>query len=162
MRDPELVKTAARAQHGRIVVGINAKDGMAAVEGCGVAAIVVTDIGRDGLKTGVNVPFTAKLAHAVSIPVTASDGVRDLSDIRSLKASGAPIAGTIFGRALYDWDIEAAEGPAVVCDNNHRAANQWPCRHSILSLHRRRGPSLMRRVELLEPFAQHQARAQIV
>lgn len=133
LRDPQLVKTAARALPGRIVVGIDAKDGMVAVEGwaetsdmkavdlarafegCGVAAIVATDIGRDGLKTGVNVPFTAELANAVSIPVIASGGVKSVEDIRALKASGAPIAGTILGRALYDGDIVASEaiGAAV-------------------------------------------------
>ena len=127
LRDPELVKTAARALPGRIVVGIDAKEGMVAVEGwaetsnmratdlakafegCGVAAIVATDIGRDGLKTGVNVPFTAELANAVTIPVIASGGVRSVEDIRLLRASSAPIAGTILGRALYDGDIDAAE-----------------------------------------------------
>ena len=127
LRDPELVKTAARAVPGRIVVGIDAKDGMVAVEGwaetsnmratdlakafegCGVAAIVATDIGRDGLKTGVNVPFTADLAIAVTIPVIASGGVRSVEDIRLLRASNAPIAGTILGRALYDGDIDPGE-----------------------------------------------------
>ncbi|MFO3797380.1 MAG: HisA/HisF-related TIM barrel protein, partial [Anaerolineales bacterium] len=72
-----------------------------------------TDIGRDGLKTGVNVPFTAELANTVSIPVIASGGVRDVNDIRTLKASGAPIAGTILGRALYDGDIVASEAIGV-------------------------------------------------
>ena len=127
LRDPELVKTAARALPGRIVVGIDAKEGMVAVEGwaetsnmratdlakafegCGVAAIVATDIGRDGLKTGVNVPFTAELAGAVTIPVIASGGVRSVEDIRLLRASSAPIAGTILGRALYDGDIDPGE-----------------------------------------------------
>ena len=127
LRDPELVKTAARALPGRIVVGIDAKEGMVAVEGwaetsnmratdlakafegCGVAAIVATDIGRDGLKTGVNVPFTAELANAVTIPVIASGGVRSVEDIRLLRASSAPIAGTILGRALYDGDIDPGE-----------------------------------------------------
>jgi phosphoribosylformimino-5-aminoimidazole carboxamide ribotide isomerase len=134
LRDPELVKTAARALPGRIVVGIDAKEGMVAVEGwaetsnmratdlakafegCGVAAIVATDIGRDGLKTGVNVPFTAELANAVTIPVIASGGVRSVEDIRLLRASGAPIAGTILGRALYDGDIDAAEAVRAACD----------------------------------------------
>ncbi|HRJ01343.1 MAG TPA: HisA/HisF-related TIM barrel protein, partial [Hyphomonas sp.] len=131
LRDPELVKSAARDLPGRIVVGIDAKDGMVAVEGwaetsdmkaaelakafegCGVAAIVATDIGRDGLKTGVNVPFTADLARAVSIPIIASGGVKSVEDIRALKASGAPIAGTILGRALYDGDIDAGEAVSV-------------------------------------------------
>lgn len=127
LRDPELVKTAARALPGRIVVGIDAKDGMVAVEGwaetsdmratelakafegCGVAAIIATDISRDGLKTGVNIPFTAELANTVTIPIIASGGVKSVNDIYALRASGAPIAGTILGRALYDGDIDAAE-----------------------------------------------------
>jgi len=127
LRDPELVKTAARALPGRIVVGIDAKAGMVAVEGwaetsdmratelakafegCGVAAIIATDISRDGLKIGVNVPFTADLANAVTIPIIASGGVRNVDDIRTLRAANAPIAGTILGRALYDGDIDAGE-----------------------------------------------------
>ena len=127
LRDPELVKAAARALPGQVVVGIDAKNGMVAVEGwaetsdmkatelakafegCGVAAIVATDIGRDGLKTGVNVPFTAELANTVSIPVIASGGVASTDDIRALMAADAPIAGSILGRALYDGDIVAGE-----------------------------------------------------
>ena len=132
LRDPDLVKEAARALPGRIVVGIDAKDGHVAVEGwaetsdmkatelakafegCGVAAIVATDIGRDGLKTGVNVPFTAELANTVSIPVIASGGVASVDDIRALIAADAPIAGSILGRALYDGDIVAGEVLSVV------------------------------------------------
>ena len=127
LRDPELVKEAARALPGQVVVGIDAKHGMVAVEGwaetsdikatelakafegCGVAAIVATDIGRDGLKTGVNVPFTAELANTISIPIIASGGVARVDDIRALIAADAPIAGSILGRALYDGDIVAAE-----------------------------------------------------
>ena len=127
LRDPELVKEAARALPGQVVVGIDAKHGMVAVEGwaetsdikatelakafegCGVAAIVATDIGRDGLKTGVNVPFTAELANTVSIPIIASGGVASTDDIRALIAADAPIAGSILGRALYDGDIVAGE-----------------------------------------------------
>jgi phosphoribosylformimino-5-aminoimidazole carboxamide ribotide isomerase len=132
LRDPELVKAAARALPGQVVVGIDAKDGMVAVEGwaetsdmkatelakafegCGVAAIVATDIGRDGLKTGVNVPFTAELANTVSLPLIASGGVASVDDIRALIAADAPIAGSILGRALYDGDIVAAEALEVV------------------------------------------------
>ncbi len=127
LRDPELVKSAARDLPGRIVVGIDAKNGMVAVEGwaetsdmraadlakafegCGVTAIIATDISRDGLKTGVNVSFTADLANSVSIPIIASGGVKSVDDIRALRTSGAPIAGTILGRALYDGDIDAGE-----------------------------------------------------
>lgn len=131
LRDPELVKAAARDLPGQVVVGIDAKDGMVAVEGwaetsdmkatelakafegCGVAAIVATDIGRDGLKTGVNVPFTANLANTVSIPIIASGGVASVDDIRALIAADAPIAGSILGRALYDGDIVAGEALRV-------------------------------------------------
>lgn len=124
VRDPDFVKACAKAHPGRIAVGIDAREGFVAVEGwaevsdlnavnlakafedSGVAAIIVTDIGRDGLKTGVNVHLTAELANAVSIPVIASGGVRSVEDITSLRASGAPIAGSILGRALYDGDID--------------------------------------------------------
>ncbi len=129
VRDPQLVRDAARACPGRIVVGIDARAGRVAVEGwaetsdmpatelarafegCGVAAIVATDIGRDGTKTGVNVDFTAELAAAVTIPVIASGGVGSVADITALRTAGGPrpIAGAILGRALYDGDIGPAE-----------------------------------------------------
>ena len=129
VRNPELVKEAARALPGKIVVGIDAKDGMVAVEGwaetsdmaatelakafegCGVSAIIATDIGRDGMKTGVNVAYTAELACAVQVPIIASGGVASVQDIRDLRAarSTKPIAGSILGRALYDGDIDPGE-----------------------------------------------------
>lgn len=134
LRDPELVRAAARDLPGRIMVGIDARGGRVAVEGwaetsdmdaldlacafegCGVAGLVVTDISRDGLKTGVNVDFTAELASAVSIPVIASGGVAAVTDIRALKAAPAPIAGCILGRALYDGDIDPAQAiEAATC-----------------------------------------------
>ena len=125
LRDPELVKAAAAALPGQVVVGIDAKDGMVAVEGwaetsdmkavdlakafegCGVAALIVTDIARDGMKTGVNVAFTGEIADAVSIPVIASGGVASVQDIHDLRAhTGArQISGSILGRALYDGDL---------------------------------------------------------
>lgn len=133
LRDPDLVKAAARALPGQVVVGIDAKDGMVAVEGwaatsnmtaidlakafegCGVTALIVTDIARDGMKTGVNVEFTGALADAVSIPVIASGGVASVQDIHDLRAySGKrPISGSILGRALYDGDLIPSDAIAA-------------------------------------------------
>lgn len=129
LRDPQLVKDAARALPGQVVVGIDAKDRKVAVEGwaetsdiaavelakafegCGVAALIVTDIARDGMKTGVNVAFTGELADAVSIPVIASGGVASVQDIHDLRAHKGEraIAGSILGRALYDGDLGPTE-----------------------------------------------------
>ena len=133
LRDPELVKSAARDLPGKVVVGIDAKDGYVAVEGwaeksdikavelakifegCGVAGLVVTDISRDGMKTGVNVRFTSEMADAVTIPVIASGGVASVADIRNLRQAGGKrlISGTILGRALYDGDIDPVEAIKV-------------------------------------------------
>jgi len=128
VRNPKLVKDAARAFPGQVAVGIDARDGQVAVqgwaeatdmravelakafEGCGVAAIIVTDIARDGLKTGVNIALTGELADAVSIPVIASGGLRSVYDITALsQRRGTPIEGAILGRALYDGDIDPTE-----------------------------------------------------
>ncbi|MBU6471997.1 MAG: 1-(5-phosphoribosyl)-5-[(5-phosphoribosylamino)methylideneamino]imidazole-4-carboxamide isomerase, partial [Alphaproteobacteria bacterium] len=126
LNDPGLVKEAARAFPGRIVVGADAKSGRIATQGwaetsdltpaelggrfedAGVAAILFTDIDRDGLLRGVNVAATAALARAVTIPVIASGGVSDIADIEALIAAGEPnIEGVVIGRALYDGRIEA-------------------------------------------------------
>jgi phosphoribosylformimino-5-aminoimidazole carboxamide ribotide isomerase len=127
VRNPALVRESAQRFPGRIAVGIDARNGMVAVdgwtadagiaaaelalryEGAGIAAIIFTDIVRDGMLQGVNVEATAEIASAVSIPVVASGGVRSVDDIRRLKMSGAPIAGVIIGRALYDGRIDPAE-----------------------------------------------------
>jgi phosphoribosylformimino-5-aminoimidazole carboxamide ribotide isomerase len=133
VRNPKLVKDAARAFPGHVAVGVDARDGRVAVqgwaettdmqavelakafEGCGVAAIIVTDIARDGLKTGVNVALTGELADAVSIPIIASGGVASVDDLRALKArKGTPIEGSILGRALYDGDIDPTEALLAV------------------------------------------------
>lgn len=127
LRNPELVKEAAGAHPGRIAVGIDAKDGKVAVEGwaetseleagemarrfedAGVAAIIFTDIARDGMLGGVNVEATAKLANSVRIPVIASGGVAGIGDIEALLATKEPnIQGVIIGRALYDGRIDPA------------------------------------------------------
>ncbi|MEO1306110.1 MAG: 1-(5-phosphoribosyl)-5-[(5-phosphoribosylamino)methylideneamino]imidazole-4-carboxamide isomerase [Pseudomonadota bacterium] len=133
LRDPDLVRAAATALPGQVVVGIDAKDGMVAVEGwaetsdmkavelakafegCGVAGLIVTDIARDGMKTGVNVDFTGEIADAVSIPVIASGGVASVQDIHDLRARVGihPIYGSILGRALYDGDLTAADALAA-------------------------------------------------
>lgn len=125
VRNPAFVKDAAKAHPKRIVVGIDARDGFVAVQGwaeastlsaidlakrfedAGVAAIIFTDIARDGMLGGVNVVATAELARAVSIPVIASGGVNGVRDIEALAQSGANIAGVVIGRALYDGRIDA-------------------------------------------------------
>lgn len=129
VRDPALVREAAAAFPNQVAVGIDARDGMVAVEGwaettdvtatdlarqfedAGVAAIIYTDIDRDGAMQGPNVAATAALAHAVSIPVIASGGVSSMADLKALKECGAPLNGAISGRALYDGMIEV--GPAA-------------------------------------------------
>ena len=127
VRDPEMVRAAARAYPGRVAVGIDVKDGRVAVEGwaeksevepmdlarrfedAGVAALIVTDISRDGALTGVNVEAVGAMADAVAVPVIASGGVAGPGDITALKAwAGRPIAGAIIGRALYTGAIEPA------------------------------------------------------
>ncbi len=127
LRDPGLVRAAAAAHPGRIAVGIDARSGRVAVEGwaetsdveavdlarrfedAGVAAIVYTDIDRDGALEGPDVPGTAALARAVSIPVIASGGIASLDDLRALKAARAPLDGAICGRALYEGRIDLGE-----------------------------------------------------
>jgi phosphoribosylformimino-5-aminoimidazole carboxamide ribotide isomerase len=125
VKDPDLVIAACKQYPGRIVVGIDAREGLVATEGwartstltapdlakrfedAGVAAIVYTDITRDGALTGVNAEATAELARAVDIPVIASGGMSNLDDVRRLRAhEGEGVSGAILGRALYDGRIE--------------------------------------------------------
>lgn len=127
LRDPQLVIEAAKAFPDQIAVGADAKGGMIAAEGwldvsdvkatdlvrrfedCGVAAVIFTDIGRDGALTGVNAKATAEIAKAVSIPVIASGGVADEGDISACLAErDSGIAGVITGRAIYDGRLDLA------------------------------------------------------
>lgn len=132
VRDPALVRKAAQAFPGRVAVGIDARGGRVAVEGwaettdiaaldlaqrmedAGIAAIVYTDIERDGAMQGPNVEATAALARAVSIPVIASGGVSSLDDLRALRDCGVPLEGVISGRAVYDGRIEPAAGQRLL------------------------------------------------
>jgi phosphoribosylformimino-5-aminoimidazole carboxamide ribotide isomerase len=131
-RNPELVIEACSRFPGRIVVGIDAKSGLVAVqgwaevtgvtaielarkfEGFGVAAIVYTDISRDGMMQGPNIESTKSLAEAISIPVIASGGVSTLKDIENLmKVESAGISGAITGKAIYSGAIDLAEAIAL-------------------------------------------------
>jgi len=133
LTDPAMVKAACRAHPGGIVIGIDARGGRVAVEGwakeserqaldlalefedAGAAAIVYTDIERDGALAGVNVEATAALAQRLTTEVIASGGVASLEDLRALKAHERDgIAGVICGRALYDGRLDLAAALAVV------------------------------------------------
>jgi phosphoribosylformimino-5-aminoimidazole carboxamide ribotide isomerase len=127
VRNPPLVKDAARAYPSRVAVGLDARDGKVAVEGwaetselsaldvarrfedAGVAAIIYTDVARDGMLQGLNLDATIGLADAVSIPIIASGGLASIEDVRALLAPRArKLAGAIAGRALYDGRLDAA------------------------------------------------------
>jgi phosphoribosylformimino-5-aminoimidazole carboxamide ribotide isomerase len=133
VRDPDLVKSAAHAFPGRVAVGLDARDGKVAVQGwaetseiaaldiarrfedAGVAAIIYTDIARDGLLKGLNLDATIALADAVTIPVIASGGLASLDDVRALMAPRASkLAGAIAGRALYDGRLDAGVALALI------------------------------------------------
>ncbi len=131
LRDPALVREAARKFPGRIGVGIDARAGKVAVQGwletsetdaltlarrfedAGVAAIIYTDIARDGTGAGPNLAETTALARAISIPVIASGGVGSLADVRAARASG--VAGLIVGRALYTGAVDLASALGIAC-----------------------------------------------
>ncbi|MBF9049480.1 1-(5-phosphoribosyl)-5-[(5-phosphoribosylamino)methylideneamino]imidazole-4-carboxamide isomerase [Roseobacter sp. HKCCD9010] len=129
VEDPDLVRAAARAFPGQVAVGLDARDGRVATRGwaeetdmmvtdlaksfedAGVAAIIYTDINRDGAMQGPNVAATADLARVTSIPVIASGGVSSLADLIALRDTGV-IAGAISGRALYDGALDLADALA--------------------------------------------------
>jgi phosphoribosylformimino-5-aminoimidazole carboxamide ribotide isomerase len=133
VRDPEFVREAARLFPGRIAVGIDARDGWVAVDGwtktsnvsapdlarrfedAGVAAIIYTDIARDGALTGLNIESTVTLANTLSIPVIASGGLASIEDVRRLtEPDCARLGGAIVGRALYDGRLDAREALALL------------------------------------------------
>ena len=128
VRDPALVKEAAKRFPRRVAVGLDAKDGKVAVEGwaetseltvldiarrfedAGVAAIIYTDVARDGMLQGINWDATIALADAISIPVIASGGLASIDDIRAMtQPRASKLEGAIAGRALYDGRLDAAE-----------------------------------------------------
>jgi len=139
VRDPEFVKSAAKRFPGRVAVGLDARDGRVAVQGwaetsevtalniaqrfedAGVAAIIFTDISRDGLLKGLNLDATVALAERVAIPVIASGGFASIEDVRALLAPRAKkLAGAIAGRALYDGRLDPTAALALI--RNARAA----------------------------------------
>jgi phosphoribosylformimino-5-aminoimidazole carboxamide ribotide isomerase len=131
VKDPGFAREACRAFPGRVALGIDAKDGMVATEGwaevsdvpavdlarrfedAGAAAIITTDIARDGMLTGVNVSATAAMARAVRVPVIASGGVAGVADLLALREAKAGIEGAILGRALYEGRLSPAEALAA-------------------------------------------------
>ena len=134
VKEPAFVAEACAAFPGRVIVGLDAKEGLVATDGWaevsdvkatvlarqfeadGVSAIVYTDIARDGMMQGVNVDATVMMAEASSIPVIASGGITNIKDIRSLSAvAGAGICGAITGRAIYEGTLDVAEAQRL-CD----------------------------------------------
>lgn len=133
VKNPDLVREACKRFPGRIVVGLDARDGKVAVEGwaevsdvtvleiahrfedAGVAAIIFTDIARDGVLEGLNMEATVDLANAISIPVIASGGLSSIDDIKALIAADcAGLEGAISGRALYDGRLDPGEAIAML------------------------------------------------
>ncbi|MBA5778862.1 1-(5-phosphoribosyl)-5-[(5-phosphoribosylamino)methylideneamino]imidazole-4-carboxamide isomerase [Stappia sp. F7233] len=143
VRDPDLVREACRTFEGRVAVGIDARGGKVAVEGwaetseltavdlakrfedAGVAAIIYTDIDRDGVLKGINWEATLELARAVTIPVIASGGLASMADVeRMLEPDCAILEGAISGRALYDGRLNPAEAIAAIKAAERRPAQR--------------------------------------
>ncbi len=133
VRDPQLVREAAKRFPGRVAVGLDARDGKVAVQGwaessemtaldiakrfedAGIAAIIFTDIARDGLLRGLNLEATIALANSITIPVIASGGLASIADVKALLEPRAKkLEGAISGRALYDGRLDAAEAIALI------------------------------------------------
>ncbi|MBG51125.1 MAG: 1-(5-phosphoribosyl)-5-[(5-phosphoribosylamino)methylideneamino]imidazole-4-carboxamide isomerase [Alphaproteobacteria bacterium] len=133
VKNPDLVREACKRFPGRVAVGLDAKDGKVAVEGwaevsdldvldmarrfedAGVAAIIFTDIARDGVLAGLNLTATTDLANAISTPVIASGGLSSMDDIRAMIAADCKgLEGAISGRALYDGRLDPAEAIALL------------------------------------------------
>ncbi|MEX2575100.1 MAG: 1-(5-phosphoribosyl)-5-[(5-phosphoribosylamino)methylideneamino]imidazole-4-carboxamide isomerase [Halofilum sp. (in: g-proteobacteria)] len=142
VRDPEFVSRACERHPGRIIVGLDARDGKVAIEGwaeasthdavdfargfadAGVDGIIYTDIGRDGMLEGVNVDATVRVARAADVPVIASGGMTSLEDVRALASAGeSGIAGAIIGRALYEGSIDLTEAQRLADDLAAAAAS---------------------------------------
>jgi phosphoribosylformimino-5-aminoimidazole carboxamide ribotide isomerase len=137
VKEPGFVGRACKAFPGHVIVGLDGKDGMVAIDGWatitehrvtdlarrfeqdGVSAIVYTDIGRDGMLTGPNVEATTDLARAIEIPVVASGGITNIGDIRALcEVASSGIMGAITGRAIYEGTLDFAEGQKLADEYN--------------------------------------------
>lgn len=143
VRDPDFVATACERFPGHVIVGLDARDGHVAVEGwaeesqydavefargfadAGVAGIIYTDIGRDGMLQGPNVDATVRVARAAGVPVYASGGMKSLDDVRALAGAGEPnIAGAILGRSIYEGTIDLTEAQRLADELSAGTANE--------------------------------------
>jgi phosphoribosylformimino-5-aminoimidazole carboxamide ribotide isomerase len=143
VRDPDFVAAACDRFPGHVIVGLDARDGRVAVEGwaeeaehdavdfargfadAGVAGIIYTDIGRDGMLQGPNVEATVRVARAAGMPVYASGGMKGLNDIRALAGAGEPnLAGAILGRSIYEGTIDLTEAQRLADELERRTTNE--------------------------------------